>query len=442
MTATEELSATSKRGVLNECEDSDLEEYEHMVNDAVTLLHERNRSPLEHDWLEASSSPPTESSFTTMSRRRFPLPATATTSTATTSNDHTNRSDICIFYQRGNCRYGTECRFRHMNTTTSTDKSTNTHRRSSDVNSTTYQLPIPCRYWISSGDCPWGEQCRYQHLTADALLALEHASNEEDKVLNTNTKSSDEYSHYDSDLLSENGTLLSESDNDDNDDDNDNDDDDDGHDTATSTTAVDTPNGLLQPDGLVSRSNGELEQNDTATSPPSHASNPPLTQRRRANTSDAGTSRATCRYWASSGRCRWLDRCRFQHDLETRGINQHQQDTVFFTDHAGIDAAIYNHGYSRGQVEGDENGLPTTTIDAEADPTICENEERGMCGFTADEVMELLAQGVSPWDEDAWRVMEALTIYSDDDYDYDDYYEDYEGYEGYEGYDDVDVYPV
>jgi hypothetical protein len=46
MTAIEE---STRHIATNEYEDSDLEEeYAHMVNDAVTLLHEHNRSPLEH----------------------------------------------------------------------------------------------------------------------------------------------------------------------------------------------------------------------------------------------------------------------------------------------------------------------------------------------------------------------------------------------------------
>jgi hypothetical protein len=297
--------------------------------------------------------------------------------------------------------------------TTGTDKS-GTRRRSNDANAinasnTTYQLPILCRYWTSSGNCPWGEQCRYLHLTPDALSALQHTQNEEDRILKTNERSPYEYSNYDSDLLSENDTLLSESDEDN--------EEEEGHETATSTTAVDTPNGLLQSDGLVSRNNGELEQDAITRSTLSLPPPPPPTQRRQANTSNAGTSRATCRYWANSGRCRWIDRCRFQHDLETRGVNQYQQATIFFTDNASTDTDMYTN-WCRQQFEGEEeeeeNVLRATTIDTDVDSSNYENEEAGICGFTADQMMELLAQGMPPWDEDAWRIMEALTIYDDD----------------------------
>ncbi|RKP26807.1 hypothetical protein SYNPS1DRAFT_27517 [Syncephalis pseudoplumigaleata] len=338
--------------------ESDMDEYAHLVDDAVSFLDERDGSP--------SAVPP------------FPA--------------------------RGHCRYGNDCRFRHV-AASSADKA-NGHRRSNNAGTGAYKLPIPCRNWTSSGSCPWGDQCRYQHVTADAGSAHSHppTASKENKEAETNgakAQPGDVLSADNSELLSENDTLLSTSD------------DGDG-DPAETTETSDSPH--------------QQQQQQPAM---------PAPQRPRANTSDAGTSRATCRYWASSGRCRWMDRCRFQHDVETRGANQQQQqqqqqqqDPSSSAGDSASDVDPYTaHFVNQLKMEA---MLLKTMGRGDYDPSLEDSDETGMCGFSADEVMELLAQGVKPWEEDARMVMDALTMYPDDDDD-DYYYDDDDAY-AYYGY--------
>ncbi|KAI9596183.1 hypothetical protein BDF19DRAFT_438370 [Syncephalis fuscata] len=371
----------------NSLADSDLEDYVHMLGDVVSYLYENG----EHEGLRADVTSPTEPNFSNIGRRRFPLPNNMTNRHNTTndSNSSNRRPDICIFYQRGNCRHGSECRFRHIDTTS--DR-LDTNRRLNDTNNTCHQLPIPCRYWTNNENCPWGNQCRYQHPSVLSTNSDEEA---------TSTHFNDENEDAD-DLFSESGTLMS-----------DNDDDETVTITpSTTATAADTPTQLSQLD-----TNGQSI--DTHSLSNTLQVQQQQQQRRRANTSDAGTSRIACRYWVGSGRCRWVDRCRFRHDPETRGPNHryHDQDDII-NGHIGHDTDM--HLPSWDMYRANEEAMMASLLENTLDPSLSDGEEAGMCGFTADQVMELLSQGVKPWDEEAWLVMEALGAYDDDYNEYND----------------------
>lgn len=103
----------------------------------------------------------------------------------------------------------------------------------------------------------------------------------------------------------------------------------------------------------------------------------PRAQERR---SEPANNRPTCRYWLR-GSCTWGSRCRFAHPALTSA----NMNTT-----ARADRNRYYSSYGDDDFEG-------------------EMEERmNNCGFTNDELDELLCQGVKPWEDDAWDVLDAL----------------------------------
>jgi hypothetical protein len=96
----------------------------------------------------------------------------------------------------------------------------------------------------------------------------------------------------------------------------------------------------------------------------------------------------TCRYWSSSGRCRWVDRCRYRHDAETRG--QRARELL-----------------AQGMVDPQDEGVISWLLhDLEEEvERKRDQQEAGECGLTAEQVLEALSQGVEPYDDEAWQTL-------------------------------------
>ncbi|RKP06204.1 hypothetical protein THASP1DRAFT_31979 [Thamnocephalis sphaerospora] len=275
--------------------------------------------------------------YSSAGRRRL-----STTSTGGGSSTSSRRLEPCLFYQRGECRNGADCRFRHVDGFGDggdalgsggprTDGRRPSNRGMADTQA--HGVPVLCRYWATPGGCHWGDQCRFQH--PSAMRASGGGGDG-------------------SDAEGESGTTARIG--------------------ASSTTSSST----MPLSRTSSRGGGRGGSSHRIVNP--------------AALGHAPSSGITCRYWASSGRCRWADRCRYRHDPEMRG--QRGRELLML-----------------GALDPEEEGMMHWTLndlEEEFEHRMMDSTEDGDCGFTADEVLELLSHGVKPYDDDAWETLFAL----------------------------------
>eukprot|EP00771_Trimastix_marina_P002976 gnl/Trimastix_PCT/4155.p1 GENE.gnl/Trimastix_PCT/4155~~gnl/Trimastix_PCT/4155.p1 ORF type:complete len:391 (-),score=77.42 gnl/Trimastix_PCT/4155:51-1223(-) len=121
------------------------------------------------------------------------------------------------------------------------------------------------------------------------------------------------------------------------------------------------------------------------------------------NSHTTPSGRPPCHDFAATGECDSGARCRYEHIRADPPFTPHEllgllhghdseDEEEMLANATGLGAFLWNRYNARGD-DSDSDGW---------------DDPNGMCGFSGDEVNELLCQGVKPWDDDAWDVLAAL----------------------------------
>ena len=82
-----------------------------------------------------------------------------------------NTMELCIYNQRGFCKFGAKCLQKHENKVCE-------NRSECTNNDCTERHPRLCRYFCQNGHCNFGEDCAYSHVMDNKVLKMENIEKE------------------------------------------------------------------------------------------------------------------------------------------------------------------------------------------------------------------------------------------------------------------------